>query len=150
MAYYVVPTRINAPTNVLEGLVQGLVHIPRATLVIEVKDADAFAKVLDRLVAIGPEVPEGPGRPCRRKARPPRFAGSRGSSMATSVSVPPSLLPLPAGLRPTILLGKRTLILGTTPAAARAALALEGGDERPSWRRPPGPGAGPDSRRMTS
>jgi prepilin-type processing-associated H-X9-DG protein len=33
---------------------------------------------------------------------------------------------LPAGLRPTILLGKKTLVLGSTPEAARGALALEG------------------------
>ena len=130
MAYYVVPTRINAPTNMLEGLAQGLVHTPRATVLIDLKDAGAFAGVLDQLVAVAQKFlsdqaalpPEGPPAEIRRL---------KGVEHGYTVSVPPSVLPLPAGLRPTILLGKRTLILGTTPAAARAALALEGGESGP-------------------
>ena len=126
IAFYAVPTRINAPTNVLEGLLQGLAHTPRATLLIELKDADAFAGVLDQLVAVAQRFlsdqaalpPESPAAEIRRL---------KGVERGYVVSMPPSLLPLPAGLRPTILVGKRTLILGTTPAAARAALALEGG-----------------------
>jgi prepilin-type processing-associated H-X9-DG protein len=125
MAFYVVPTRINAPTNVLAGLLQGVAQIPKATLVIEVKDADRFAKTLDQLVAAGQEFfrdqallpPQTPAAEIRRL---------EGVEHGYVLSVPTALLPLPAGLRPTILLGKKTLVVGSTPAAARAALALEG------------------------
>jgi prepilin-type processing-associated H-X9-DG protein len=125
MAFYVVPTRINAPTNVLEGLVQGVARIPKATLVIELKDRDRFARTLDQLVASGQEFlrdqalapPQTPAAEIRRL---------EGVDQGYVLAIPPALLPLPAGLRPTILLGKRTLILSSTPAAARAALGLEG------------------------
>jgi prepilin-type processing-associated H-X9-DG protein len=126
MAFYVVPTRINAPTNPLEGLVQGVAHVPRATLVIELKDRGRFARTLDRLVAAAQDFlrdqalapPQTPAAEIRRL---------EGFDHGYVLSVPTALLPLPAGLRPTILLGKRTLILGSTTAAARAALALEDG-----------------------
>jgi hypothetical protein len=125
MAFYVVPTRINAPTNIVAGLLQGVARIPKATLVVEVKDAERFAKTLDQLVAAGQEFlreqalapPQTPAAEIRRLD---------GVEHGYVLSVPTALLPLPAGLRPTIVLGKRTLILGSTPAAARAALALEG------------------------
>jgi hypothetical protein len=129
-AFYVVPARINAPTNVLGGIVQGLAHIPQASLVIDVKDPAAFAEVLDGLVATAHEFlkpqagvdPEAPGVLIQRL---------KGVERGYAVSVPPSVVPIPAGWRPTILLGKKTLILGSTPAAARAALALEGGAHGP-------------------
>jgi prepilin-type processing-associated H-X9-DG protein len=130
MAFYVVPTRINAPTNVLEGLVQGVARVPKATLVIEVKDHDRFARTLDQLVTSAQEFlrdqalapPETPGAEIRRL---------EGVDHVYVVSVPPALAPLPAGLRPTILLGKRTLVLASNPAAARAAVALEDGTRGP-------------------
>ena len=119
MAFYVVPTRINAPTNVLEGLVQGVARVPKATLVIELKDRDRFARTLDQLVRSAQEFlrdqalapPETPAAEIRRL---------EGVDHGYVVSVPPALLPLPAGLRPTILLGKRTLVLASTPAAVTA------------------------------
>jgi prepilin-type processing-associated H-X9-DG protein len=125
VAFYIVPTRINAPTNVLAGLLQGVAHVPKATLLIEVKDAARFARTLDRLVTAGQEFlrdqalapPQTPAAEIRRL---------EGIEHGYVLSVPTALLPLPAGLRPTVILGKRTLILGSTPTAARAALALEG------------------------
>jgi hypothetical protein len=130
MAFYTVPSKINAPTNILEGLAQGLVHIPRSTVLIELKEPEAFAGVLDQLMAAAQKFlkdqaalpPAGPAAEIRRLS---------GVKHGYVVAIPPALLPLPAGMRPTILIGKRTLILGTTPAAARAAPALETGANGP-------------------
>jgi hypothetical protein len=126
MTYYAVPSRIIAPTNPLEGLAQGLVHTPRASLAIELKDAASFAKVLDDLVASARAMiraqAKGPDAPAIE------FRTLKGVEHGYVLSVPPSAFPLPAGLRPTIVLGQKTLIIGTTPETARAALALEGRD----------------------
>ena len=48
--YYNVPTRINAPAHMLEGLAQGLFRVPKMAIVIEVKDREAMAKALESLV----------------------------------------------------------------------------------------------------
>jgi hypothetical protein len=125
MTYYVVPTRINAPSNILEGVAQGVVRVPKATLVIDVKDVEGAGRVLDQLVAGAQKFLQD------QAAAPPQTPPAeirrlKGVDRGYELSVPPSLLPLPAGLHPTMILGKWTLILGTTPAVARAALALEG------------------------
>jgi hypothetical protein len=124
MSFYVVPTRANAPTNPLIGFVQGAVHVSKATLLIQVDDAAEFGKVLDDVVKRANELFKvGAGGPDDAVAE---FVPLKGSSRGYVLSVPPSALPLPAGMRPTVLLGKKTLVIGTTPDAARKTLALEG------------------------
>jgi hypothetical protein len=124
IVFYDVPTKVNAPTNPLAGLALGLAHTAKTSLVIEVKDTEAFGKVLDELVASAEEsfkaeVDAHPGTPVVRIRR------IKGAEHGYVLSIPPSVSPLPAGLRPTILLGKKSLVLGNTPEAARGALALE-------------------------
>jgi prepilin-type processing-associated H-X9-DG protein len=208
---YSVPRKINAPTNPLFGLARGLVHVPRTTLLVELRDADAFAATLDALVvelnkdlknlaarggfagrgggfgrpfgvveeramfetAIPPAAPieVTPAQPTEipKSAEPlevpkdavpkasvePRDAapaalvatiavpGPRAQDQAEAeppapelrrlkegrgyvLHAPASVLPLPAGLRPTVMVGKSYLAISTTPEAARAALKLEG------------------------
>ncbi len=48
---YVFPTKRNAPTNILEGVVQGFFIVPKAAVVIEVKDHEAVARALSTLAA---------------------------------------------------------------------------------------------------
>jgi prepilin-type processing-associated H-X9-DG protein len=121
MVFYVVPDRINAPTNAVAGLAQGLLHVAKATLVVEVEDGDAYARMLDDLAARANEALRT--QPNGARLEPLR---TKGGPRGYVLSVPPSAAPIPAGMRPTILLGKKTLVIGTTPDAARRALALEG------------------------
>ena len=88
---YVVPTRINAPTNPLVGFAKGMLHVPKASLAIQVDDPEAFGKVLDDLVkwanrAFG-ENPETAGG----RVQTPRRAASRLCPVAAPVG------PVPAG-----------------------------------------------------
>lgn len=209
MVLYTVPTRINAPTNPFAGFLQGLVRVPRTTLLVELKDPAAFGETLDALVpelnkdldvvsqqlvlggpfdVVSPSgmttemmkmpVPmdaiphpvfepppatdapaDEPGKPApepRAGLERPRRTLARSLSGALPLAstllqgpdaqetpvarlvkldgrrtgyvlrVPPSVSPLPAGIRPTVLVGERYLAIGTTPEAASAALDFEG------------------------
>lgn len=124
MTYYVVPTKGNAPANALAGFAQGLLLTPRAALVIELKDRAAFSRVLDdamtRIEATFKKLDE-PG------ARSPtvRLHRLKGDDRGYVLSFSPTSVPLPAGFRPTVVVGKSSLILASTPDAARGALAVD-------------------------
>jgi len=122
----VVPSKVSAPTNALTGLVMGAMSVPRATLVIELRDPLAYAKVLDDVAKGVNQGFQAPGG--GEGAVPPKLQVRplKGDIKGYVVSVAPSLLPLPAGVRPTIVFGKKSLVLATTPDAARSALKLEG------------------------
>ena len=123
MLAYTVPTRVNAATNPLAGFAQGMVFVPKTAIVFEVKDHEAVAKALDALaqrvnramrsladVAGGGEVGE--------------FKRLKGEENGRVLSVPATILPLAAGLRPTVLLGRKEMVLATSPATARRALEV--------------------------
>ncbi len=57
--------------------------------------------------------------------RPASFQKLKGSEKGYTLAMPPDIVPMPAGMRPTILLGKNRVVLGATPEVAREALALE-------------------------
>ena len=120
---YTVPTRVNAATNPLAGFAQGMVFVPRTSIVVEVKDHEAVAKALDALaqrvnramrsladVAGGGEVGE--------------FKRLKGQENGRVLSFPAAILPMAAGMRPTLLLGRKEMVLATSPATARRALDL--------------------------
>jgi hypothetical protein len=121
---YSVPTKVNAPTNPLAGLALGFAHTPKTAIVVEVKNADAFSRTFGDLIrtAQGFSNAQADARP---GAPAVRFNPVKGVERGFVLSVPPSVSPLPAGLRPTFVLGKKTLVIGSTPEAAREALALE-------------------------
>jgi hypothetical protein len=117
---YVVPTRINAPTNPIVGFARGMVHVPKASLAIQVDDPEAFGKVLDDLVgwanrAFGKN----------SKTSGAEFKRLEGPRRGYVLSIPPSVVFLPAGMRPTILVGEKSVVLGSTPDVARRAVELE-------------------------
>ncbi len=117
---YVVPTRINAPTNPIIGLARGLVHVPKASLAIQVDDPEAFGKVLDDLVAwANGAFRENPG------ASGAEFKRLEGTRRGYVLSIPPSVVFLPAGMSPTILVGERWVVMGSTPDVARRVVGLE-------------------------
>ncbi|MDR3637301.1 MAG: DUF1559 domain-containing protein [Isosphaeraceae bacterium] len=121
MVAYNIPSKINAPTNVLEGLAQGLAHVPKTALAIQVDDVPGFAPIFDDLVKrFNAAMEPKPG-----EARGAELTPLKGHQHAYVLAAAPSAFPLPAGMRPAVVLGKRALIIASTPAAAREALALE-------------------------
>jgi Protein of unknown function (DUF1559) len=121
--FYNVATRINAPSHILETAALGLFRAPKMALVAEVKHRDLLAKSLEKMIdqanlalrAI-PKQPNGPtiGEIERMKNGEPgyimSFAGSE--------------VPIASELRPTLLLGQKSLVLASTPALARRARDL--------------------------
>ncbi len=122
--WYTVPTRVIAATNPLAGIVQGMVFVPKTSIVVEVKDHAAVAKALDTLA---PRV----NRAMRSLAdmsgggEVGEFKRLKGEENGRVLSLPASILPMAAGLRPTWLLGRKAMVLATSPATARRALDLD-------------------------
>ncbi len=129
---YTVPTKINAPPNVLAGLAHALVFAPRLTVVIDVKDHDAVARAIDSLA----KFPRQPA-PINFNAGPTfSFFFNTGSMKKLKgpdfgyIFTPSSSgVTLPMGMRPTLLLGRNELVWGMTPATARRARDLAEGPE---------------------
>ena len=124
ITYYVLPGKVDAPGNVLAGFARSLLLTPHAAVVIELKDRAAFSRVLDdamtRIEALLKNQADA-------TSRPPvvRVHRLKGAERGYVVSVSPTAVPLPAGFRPTVVVGKASLILATTPDDARAALTAD-------------------------
>jgi prepilin-type processing-associated H-X9-DG protein len=125
MTFYVVPDKVNAPSNILAGLMQGLVLTPSAALVIEMKDRPALARALDDVFKQARTNLDA-GFAANPAVAVVRVRPLPGADHGWVVSIPASIAPLPAGLKPTIVLGKTHLIVATALDVARAALASEG------------------------
>jgi prepilin-type processing-associated H-X9-DG protein len=128
--FYNVPTRANAPSNILEGLAQGFFRVPKMAFVIEVKNRDAMARSLSRFVLRARDTLRNEPRQSM-----PFSVGEirllRGESAGFLFSLNGRELPFSAGLWPTVLLGQKALVIASSPAMARAARDL-------SERRGPG------------
>ena len=89
------------------------------TMLIEVRDRDAFAEALDRLVAVanGALSQVGDGGPS------PRLIRRDGPGIVYNLEIPPQMLPpgMFEGLSPTIILGKSNLVVAMTPELAESA-----------------------------
>ena len=126
MTLYTVPTRTIAPANPLAGLAQGLAHVPKTTLTIEVDDPQEVGRLLADLVSRVNRTFPGRGDgsdPTPAVELRPLTGDEKGYTLAVS----PAVLMLPAGMKPTVLEGRRTIVLGTSLEAARTALDREGG-----------------------
>jgi hypothetical protein len=123
-------------------------HPPDLGIVVELKDAPGFVASIDRLMALanielksaGAMVPAEQGKENRPGTEFAEFRRLKAPERGYVLAVPPSVFPMPAGLRPTILvdLDRRLVALAGTPATARHSLAatvIDGPE--------PGP-AGPD------
>ena len=113
-------------------------HPPDFVLVAELKDARGFSAKLDRLVefanrelkAAGALVRPQPGQPSRPGTEFAEFRRLKAPEQGYVLAVPPSVLPTPAGLRPTVIIepDRGVLVLAGSPTAARrgrAALSAE-------------------------
>ncbi|WP_422923577.1 DUF1559 domain-containing protein [Singulisphaera sp. PoT] len=121
----VLPSKVGAPTNAFSGLLMGVTSVPRATLLIELKDPSAYARILEDVVKgvneafrLPADAPEGDWP----KVRIEPLAGDVKGYVA---SVAASLVPLPAGVRPTLAFGKNSLVIAASPEVAKAALKFE-------------------------
>ncbi len=126
MMVYTVPTRGNLPTNPFFGFASGLVHVPKTSVLIEIRDPEGFVQTLDALIARGNDALRAQmQRQGMGDASQVGFIPLKGKEKGYAINLPISSLPMPAGMKPTILLGKKYLVLGTTPDVARKALAFE-------------------------
>jgi prepilin-type processing-associated H-X9-DG protein len=123
-------------------------HPPDFGLVAELKDPRSVVNSLDRLIeaanrelkSAGALVPAQEGQPARPGTEFAEFRRLKAREHGYVLAVPPSVLPTPAGLRPTVIVDpdRGLLALGASPAAARrvlSALKLEGNRVEGSWGR---------------
>ncbi len=127
LVFYTVPSRINAPPSVLEGFAHAWLFVPKSAIVLEVKDRAAAVKSLAKLAE-------------RSKQKAATDAASSAMAPFTFTLAPmqplkgpdtgyvcppsPTLMPFPAGVLPTLLLGEKELVFATSPATARRAREL--------------------------
>ncbi len=120
---YNVKTRINAPSHILESTAQGLFRVPKMAIVAEVKNHDLLATSIEKLVDHANQTTRGtpmqsmglnPGEIVRLKNVENGYCWS---TLRTGI-------PIAGDLRPTLLLGRKTLVLASTPAMARKARDL--------------------------
>ena len=86
---------------------------------VEVKDAAAFAKTLDGAVT-KMQAHFRDRVEANTKSPPVRIHPLEGIADGYSVSVSPTVAPLPAGFRPTLVMGKKSLIVASNPEDARS------------------------------
>jgi hypothetical protein len=121
--FYNVPVKVNAPSHILEGLAQGYFRVPKMALVVDVKNREAVAKALEKVIdrarggfRVGRQGPGGFSVGEIQRLRDPETG--------FVCALVGSDLPIAAGVRPTLLLGKKTLVFASTPAMARNARDL--------------------------
>ena len=123
-------------------------HPPGFALVAELKDPRGFTETFDRLIetvnrelkSAGAMVKPQPGQPVRPGTESAEFRKLKAPEQGYVLAVPPSVLPIPAGLRPTVLIEpeRGVLVVAATPAlarAARSALVLDAPAAEPPWPR---------------
>jgi prepilin-type processing-associated H-X9-DG protein len=133
--FYTIPTRVNAATNPISGLVQGFIFVPKSALVVEVKDHEAVTRAVETLSkrinsglrTLADQVGGG---------EVGEFKRLKGEENGRILALPSALVPHSSDLRPTLLLGKKRMVLGTNPSTARQARDLDERAERSGL--PPG------------
>ncbi len=134
------PSRGGASGDLM-SLAAGIwLNTPKAAMAIETDQPREVAATIDRLVvslnaqfAKQAEKPNGadprPGLLLRPNApiKPIKaeFRPLKGLTKGYVLIVPPGVLPIPAGLKPTIAFGEKSLVLATTPEAAARVVAAE-------------------------
>ena len=89
------------------------------TMLIEVRDRDAFAEALDQLVAVA----NGALSQVNDAGPSPKLVRGDGPGLVYTLEVPPEMLPpgMFEDLSPTIILGKSNLVVAMTPELAKSA-----------------------------
>ena len=132
-AFYVETKTIRATISPYTMLLDWFLNFPPAIATIEVKDADAFAETLDRLMEAvnGALVQAGTAG-----GAPARFETLEAPARGYRLIVPPQLFPLPPTVQPAVVLGDHYLAISTQVDAAKRALAASETEAPPML--PPG------------
>lgn len=142
-AIYVLPPE---PTDAL-GLL--FLTIPKATVVTELRDRDAFLATLEKIIPQINGALGAIGSPIATRgfqAPPPDYLKPRPGTLNAEfrklkagdgyvLQVPVGVAPLPAGLKPTIRVGRRHAVFAVSPEAAETAIAAEAAGK--SWASDP-------------
>jgi len=124
MKIYVQTSQQPAQAHALGGLVSGLLGTPRVMVVVEAKDRAELAKLLERMAARTEDYVRANGNRLNGSL-PIRVQPLKGVEDGFVVSISQAVAPLPAGLRPTFVVGEKSLIFSTNPSDAIEAVALE-------------------------
>jgi len=137
--FYDVAGQIKSPSHILESFAQGLFRAPKMAVVAEVKNRSAIEASLEKMVShLNATLRDVSQRP------PGLTIGAierlKNGESGYVMSFVGSEIPISSGLRPTLLLGRKTLVLASTPAMARRArdLAETQAQAGPGVGNPPG------------
>ncbi len=125
MAFYVEPEATMVPITPYHGIAEWMLHPPKFTVLVEVKDAEKFAKTLDTLMEVANRQIKA------RMANAPNggvieFRKIKDGGRGYVLHIPLGTAPIPAGVLPAFVLGKSYLAFAISPREARKALAFEG------------------------
>ncbi len=118
-----VPTPTFVTASTVDNFARGLARVPRTSLLVEIPDRAKFEGDLEALAAWAnarfpiPKDPKAGDRPA-----PALVRRLKGDVPGYEVALSPTYLPLPAGFRPSIVLGDRYAAIGTSPDVALRAL----------------------------
>jgi hypothetical protein len=131
-----VPTRVLVSTNPFDSMVRGMARVPRVSVLVEIKDrarliedVDALAKWVNDQFPI-PKDPKAKGD----KPAPKLVRKLKNVEGGYEIALSPTYWPLPAGYRPSIVIGEHFASFGTTPDVARQALRSDGELDGPMTR----------------
>ncbi len=121
MAFFVAPDSMPVPLSPWGGVFSWLTHPPKVTAMVEIKDRSTFAPTLKTVMGTVNRQLQA-----RMGDRPAvQFRPIKGMDDAYGLDVPGELMPMPAGVRPTVALGKNYLVAAISPDDARKILDLE-------------------------
>jgi prepilin-type processing-associated H-X9-DG protein len=124
LAFYVEPQPTTISFNPYGSFAEWMLHPPKLTILVEVKDAARFAGTLDTLMSVANrQIAARMGGVDR--GRDVTFRPLPNGEKGYVLNVPLSTFPLPSNVRPTLMLGKKYLVFAVSPGDARKALAVE-------------------------
>jgi hypothetical protein len=121
-----VPVRVLVTSNPVDGFARSLARVPRLSALIELRDRANFLKDLEALAKWANDQFPLPKDPKAGGGSPGLVRRLKGVEVGYEVALSPTYWPLPAGYRPSIVVGERYAALGTSPDVARQALRLDG------------------------
>jgi Protein of unknown function (DUF1559) len=131
-----VPTRVLVDSNIFDGFARSLARVPRLSVLFEIKDRARLIEDLDALANWAnakfpiPKDPKAKGD----KPAPKLVRKLKNVEGGYEIAISPTYWPLPAGYRPSIVIGEKYASLGTTPDVARQALRSDSELDAPMTR----------------
>ena len=124
IAIYSTSDKVSIPISPYQILAQWFLHLPKLTIVAEIKDRAAFGKSLDALMTVANRRIQAE-MTNQGKEGTVAFRPLKGGEAGYELDVPFDVLPLPNGIRPTIRVGRNHVAISTDAEGAKVALAFE-------------------------